>query len=60
MNSSPEAGSFVEVTTMKSEQTITQKGTVLPRGELFASGILVLKLENGYNVGIAQKTITKT
>ncbi|MFT4310338.1 MAG: Glu-tRNA(Gln) amidotransferase subunit GatD [Candidatus Woesearchaeota archaeon] len=38
--------------------TLTYTGTVLPRSSLFDQDIVVLKLENGYNVGIKQSTIT--
>ena len=35
----------------------TYEGILMPRPEMLAKGFLVLKLENGYNIGIAEKDI---
>lgn len=47
------AGDTVEIKTKKA----TYKGTLLPRPELLSQDTTVLKLESGYNIGIATKTI---
>lgn len=35
------------------------KGQIIKRPDILEKGIIVLKLENGYNIGIDEKTITK-
>jgi glutamyl-tRNA(Gln) amidotransferase subunit D len=41
-----------------SQKNLQYTGTILPRSELFDANILILKLENGYNVGIDKSRIT--
>lgn len=51
------SGDKVELQTEKSGVKQTLVGTLLPRPELFDQNIIVLKLENGYNVGVDKSTI---
>ena len=48
-------GDLVQITT--SEETL--EGVIIQRPELLGEDILVLKLENGYNIGIEKKKIQK-
>jgi glutamyl-tRNA(Gln) amidotransferase subunit D len=49
-------GDKVKITTKDEEFT----GTLMPRPEILEKGITVLKLDNGYNIGIEEKKIVKT
>ncbi len=51
----PEYGDVVKVHT--DEQTY--EGILMPRPEIFEKGYVVIKLDNGYNIGIDEKKITK-
>ncbi len=44
----PEPGDYVEVKTKKG----LFRGTLMPRNKFSAEGIIILKLDNGYNIGI--------
>ena len=48
-----ENGDFVKIKT-EDEEFI---GTIIPRPEILDKNIIVLKLENGYNIGIDKQTI---
>ena len=50
-----ENGDVVRVQTSEG----TYKGTLLPRPDIFEKGHLILKLESGYNIGIAEKKVEK-
>jgi glutamyl-tRNA(Gln) amidotransferase subunit D len=52
----PKAGDMVRVTT--EEETL--EGMLLPRPEVLDKNIVVVKLDNGYNIGIAKTRIKKT
>ncbi|RLE45121.1 Glu-tRNA(Gln) amidotransferase GatDE subunit D, partial [Candidatus Woesearchaeota archaeon] len=49
----PKPGDRVRITTKEA----IFEGILMPRPELFEKGITVLKLDNGYNVGIINKKI---
>ena len=49
----PEPGDFVLIKTEKEEF----KGILMPRPEILEKGITVIKLDNGYNIGIEDKKI---
>ena len=51
----PEAGDIVKVYT-KDE---TYEGILMPRPDIFEKGYIVIKLYNGYNIGIDEKRIKK-
>ena len=53
MNYEPQTGDVVEIRTEKA----LYKGTIMPRHEFSREDILILKLENGYNMGISLKNI---
>jgi len=52
----PKHGDIVKIVT--SEETV--EGTLLPRPEILDPNFIVLKLDNGYNIGIDKKKIKKT
>ena len=52
----PQPGDIVEITTKDKKI----KGTLMPRPELLDKDTTIIKLENGYNVGIDKKDIEKT
>jgi len=49
----PKPGDIVEVITMEKKV----KGILMPKPELFGEDTIVLKLDNGYNIGIDRKKI---
>ncbi|HIH04719.1 TPA: Glu-tRNA(Gln) amidotransferase subunit GatD [Candidatus Woesearchaeota archaeon] len=51
----PQAGDKVRVKSSDGEY----EGILMPRPEIFEKGFLVLKLENGYNIGIDEKKVSK-
>src|SRR3989344_6195022 len=53
LNKMPEPGDFVLIKTEKEEF----KGILMPRPEILEKGITVIKLDNGYNIGIEDKKI---
>jgi len=54
--SMPNDEDYVRITTKES----TFEGVLLPRPDILESGITVLKLDSGYNIGIEEKKIVKT
>ncbi|MBI1935338.1 Glu-tRNA(Gln) amidotransferase subunit GatD [Candidatus Woesearchaeota archaeon] len=55
MNMKPEPGDIVKVRT-KDE---TYEGILMPRPEIFEKGYVIIKLDNGYNIGVDEKRISR-
>ena len=51
----PEAGDIVKVET----ETESFEGILMPRPEILEKGYIIIKLDNGYNIGIEEKRIKK-
>ncbi len=51
----PEYGDVVKAHTKEE----IYEGIIMPRPEIFEKGFIVIKLDNGYNIGIDEKKITK-
>lgn len=54
MLNKPKAGDKVRIVKKEGE---TVEGTLMPRPEILEKGIIVLKLSNGYNIGIEEEKI---
>ncbi|CAB49614.1 Glu-tRNA(Gln) amidotransferase subunit GatD [Pyrococcus abyssi] len=52
-------GDFVRITKEEDGEEVTYEGYIMPPYELSAGDTLVLKLENGYNIGIALEKIRR-
>ncbi|MDP2749447.1 MAG: Glu-tRNA(Gln) amidotransferase subunit GatD [Nanoarchaeota archaeon] len=61
----PKAGDYVEIELLKTEKgsnrekTEDVKGTIIHRPELLKGDFLILKLDNGYNIGVSRSKIKK-